>query len=153
MQTWMRKCSSKPSTVLTLLWRNSTLRRTLLPTSRRNSTRNTTLPGTVLWEGTLVPMLLTRQSTLFTSISDKLQCFCSNPAECLILHLPYFANFHHKKKMSSSISQCFNLVYRSFIWWYQKHCYQFRSLNNYSSNYKGKLKFSQKDRIFFIYFL
>ena len=69
------------------------LRRILLPTSKRNLTRNIILHGTALLEETSDLMLRTRRSILYTSILDKLQfCYLSRASCGNISDLNLFGN-------------------------------------------------------------
>ena len=76
-----RTCSKMLSISQPKLLRNSILRRTSPLSSRRNSIRNTTQPGIVLWVETSVHTLPTRPSTSSTSISAKSPSSSSNPVE------------------------------------------------------------------------
>ena len=68
-------------------------RRILLPTSKRNLTRNIILHGIALLEETSDLMLRTRQSILYTSILDRLQfCYLSRASGGNISDLNLFGN-------------------------------------------------------------
>ena len=62
-------------------WKNITSKRTSLPISRKNSTRNTTQHGTVSLDETSAATLLTKRNILSISTSDKLQFSYSDLAE------------------------------------------------------------------------
>merc|ERR1711874_199381 len=66
-----RTCSRMQLTVPHKPLRNTTLRRTSLPSSRKSSTRSTTPPGTPLWAETSAVTSRTRPSTSSTSTWDK----------------------------------------------------------------------------------
>eukprot|EP00116_Pleurobrachia_bachei_P008991 sb/3469253/ len=68
MPIWLRTCSRMLLSVPPRLSRNTTSRRTLPHTSRKNSTRSTTPHGIALLEGTSDLTLPTRPSTSSTSI-------------------------------------------------------------------------------------
>merc|ERR1712170_211767 len=59
-------------------WRSSTLRRTLLPTSRKSLTRSTTPHGTALLAETLAATSPTKPSTSSTFTWDRLPSCCSS---------------------------------------------------------------------------
>uniref|UniRef100_A0A0E9X257 Uncharacterized protein n=1 Tax=Anguilla anguilla TaxID=7936 RepID=A0A0E9X257_ANGAN len=81
MLTCLRTCSRMRWTVPRRPWRSTTLRRTLLPTSRRSLTRSTTPRGIALWAGTLAATLLTRRSISSTSTLGRWQSSSSSLAE------------------------------------------------------------------------
>uniref|UniRef100_A0A194AMC2 Uncharacterized protein n=1 Tax=Pinctada fucata TaxID=50426 RepID=A0A194AMC2_PINFU len=81
MRTCPRTCSKMLLIAQLRLWRSTTLRRTLLPLSRRNSTKSTTQPGTALLDATLGAMSHMKPSISSTSILDRLPFFCSNLVE------------------------------------------------------------------------
>ncbi|CAE7153851.1 unnamed protein product [Symbiodinium pilosum] len=74
MPTWPRTCSRMPLTVPRRLWRSTILRKTSLHSSRRSSTRSTTLPGIVSLAETSVPTSRMRRSISFTSTSARQRC-------------------------------------------------------------------------------
>ena len=75
MRTCLRRCSRTRLTVRTKLWRNSTLKKTLRRLLRKNSTRNTILPGTAWLGETSGLTLRTRRSTSSISTWAKWR-FC-----------------------------------------------------------------------------
>ena len=77
----LKTCNKTLSISQLKLLRNSTSKKILQPSLRRNSTRSTTQHGIVSWEETSVHTLPTRPSILFTSISDRLPSFSLNQAE------------------------------------------------------------------------
>uniref|UniRef100_A0A8W8KA54 Secreted protein n=1 Tax=Magallana gigas TaxID=29159 RepID=A0A8W8KA54_MAGGI len=82
MLTCQRTCNKMPWIVQPQPLRNTTLKKTLLHTSRRNSTKNTIPHGIVLLEEISVATLPTRPSTSSISIWDKLPSFSSNLVKC-----------------------------------------------------------------------
>ncbi|CAI9553931.1 unnamed protein product [Staurois parvus] len=83
MPTCRRRCSRMRWSVPPKPWRSTTSRRTSLPISRRNLTRNITLHGTALWAETLAATSHTRPSISFISTWAKLQFCCLNQVKCL----------------------------------------------------------------------
>ena len=81
MPTWPRTCSKMLSTSPRRLSSATTSRRISPPSSRRNLTRSTTPPGTLLSAVTSAHMWPTRPSTSSTSILVRSPSFSSSPAE------------------------------------------------------------------------
>ena len=75
-------------------WKNSTLKRTLLHTSRKSLTRNIIPHGIALWGGTLALMSRMRQSTLSTFTWARLLCFSSS-LDSHIAHSVHFTGTTH----------------------------------------------------------
>merc|ERR1712025_1377723 len=82
-----KTCNKMLSTVRLRHWKNTTLRRTSLLTSRRNSTKSTTQPGIASADETSDHTLPMKRSTSSTSIWDKWLCYCSNPDKFLFFNL------------------------------------------------------------------
>merc|ERR1712168_1107985 len=78
MPTCRRTCKQTLSNAQPRLWKNTTLKKTSPPSSKKNSTKNTAQPGTALLAATLVVMLPTRPSTLSIFIWDRSLFSCSN---------------------------------------------------------------------------
>ncbi|KAG5280962.1 hypothetical protein AALO_G00065930 [Alosa alosa] len=81
MRTCPRICSRTLWSAPPRPWRNTTSRKTLLPTSKRSLTRSTTPPGIALWEETSAAMSPMRPSISSTSTWGRWPFSSSSRAE------------------------------------------------------------------------